>query len=117
VFPPEQIHIEDPYIWKTANGYELIAKDMDGNIGGEKHGGVHAYSKDGKSWTFSESPKAYSRTVTWEDGTVQTMGSLERPFLLFQNGKPTHLFAAVADGPGGFQQASRTWNMCIPIGE
>ncbi|MCS7464341.1 glycoside hydrolase family protein [Paenibacillus doosanensis] len=117
LFSPERFHIEDPFIWKTPNGYELIAKDMEGTICGEKHGGVHAYSKDGQQWAFSESPKAYSRTVAWEDGTVQTMGSLERPFLLFQDGKPTHLFAAVANGPGGFQQATRTWNMCIPIGE
>jgi len=117
VFPPERIHIEDPFVWQTPEGYELIAKDMDGTIGGEKHGGVHAFSKDGTNWAFSESSKAYSRTIVWEDGTVQTMGSLERPFLLFQNGKPTHLFAAVADGPGGFQRASRTWNMCIPIGD
>ncbi|WP_079911863.1 glycoside hydrolase family protein [Paenibacillus sp. 32352] len=117
LFSPEKFHIEDPFIWKTESGYELIAKDMDGNIGGEKHGGVHAFSKDGKQWAFCERPKAYSRTITWEDGTVQTMGSLERPFLLFQDGKPTHLFAAVANGPGGFQKATKTWNMCIPIGE
>jgi hypothetical protein len=49
------------------------------------------------------------------DGTVTTMGSFEKPFLLFQEGKPTHLFAATADGPGGFHKASNTWNMVIPI--
>jgi hypothetical protein len=77
IFSPERFHIEDPFIWKTSSGYELIAKDMDGNIGGEVHGGVHAFSADGRDWSFSDSPKAYSRTVVWEDGTVQTMGSLE----------------------------------------
>lgn len=60
-------------------------------------------------------PQGYSRTVRWDDGTVQTLGNLERPFLLFQNGKPTHLFAAVSDGSDGFKDASDTWNMVIPL--
>lgn len=28
---------------------------------------------------------------------------------------PTHLFAATADGPGGFRNADNTWNMVIPL--
>lgn len=115
VFPPEKVHIEDPFIWKTDEGYELIAKDMDGNICGEKHGGVHAFSKDGLNWTMVENSRAYSRKVLWDDGQERVMGNLERPFLLFQDGKPTHLFAATADGIGGFANASRTWNMVIPL--
>lgn len=114
VFPPE-FNLEDPFIWKTSEGYELIAKDMDGNICGEKHAGIHAYSKDGLDWHLFEDPKAYSRDITWNDGTTQRMGNMERPFLLFQDGKPTHLFAATADGPGGFKNATMTWNMVIPI--
>ncbi|MNI10558.1 hypothetical protein D3C73_636750 [compost metagenome] len=115
VFPPDSFHLEDPFIWRTANGYELIAKDMDGNICGEKHGGIHAYSSDGTAWELCEHPKAYSRTILWDDGSTRTMGSLERPFLLFQDGKPTHLFAATGNGAGGFTKASETWNMVIPI--
>jgi len=115
VFPPDQFHIEDPYVWRTAEGYELIAKDMDGTICGEKYGGIHALSEDGMHWRLSDTPKSYSRTVTWDDGTEQTLGNLERPFLLFQDGRPTHLFAAVSDGRNGFQDASNTWNMVIPI--
>ncbi|WP_211231476.1 glycoside hydrolase family protein [Paenibacillus harenae] len=115
VFPPGRFHIEDPFIWRTEEGYALIAKDMDGTLGGEKHGGIQAVSRDGIRWELSDDPKAYSRSVRWDDGTVQTMGSLERPFLLFRNGKPTHLFAATADGPGGFRHAKHTWNMVIPL--
>ncbi|WP_261302252.1 glycoside hydrolase family protein [Paenibacillus andongensis] len=115
IFPPDQFHIEDPFIWKTPEGYELLAKDMEGTLCGEKHGGIHAVSPDGLSWQLSETPKSYSRTVLWDDGTEQTMGNLERPFLLFHDGKPTHLFAAVADGPGGFRNAANTWNMVIPL--
>lgn len=115
VFPPYRFHIEDPFIWKTNDGYELIAKDMEGTLCGEKHGGIHALSPDGLNWKLSSLPKAYSRTVLWDDGTYETMGSLERIFLLFQDGRPTHLFAATADGPGGFRNASHTWNMVIPL--
>ncbi|WP_171691948.1 glycoside hydrolase family protein [Paenibacillus germinis] len=115
IFPPDQFHIEDPFIWKTAKGYELLAKDMEGTLCGERHGGIHAVSQDGLKWQLSETPKAYSRTVLWDDGTEQTMGNLERPFLLFHDGKPTHLFAAVADGSGGFRNAANTWNMVIPL--
>lgn len=109
------VHVEDPFIWKTTDGYSMIAKDMNGNLCGEKHGGVQAFSRNGVDWRIADSPKAYSRCIRWDDGTEQVMGSFERPFLLFQDGKPTHMFAAVADGPGGFRQAENTWNMVIPL--
>ena len=47
-----------------------------------------AHSTDGVHWTVDIDPKAYSRTVEWEDGKVEMQGQLERPFLLFENGKP-----------------------------
>ncbi len=117
VFPPGRFHLEDPFIWHTGDRYELIAKDMDGTICGEPHAGIHAYSGDGLNWHISDHPKAYSRIITWDDGSVITMGSFERPFILFQNGKPTHLFAATADGEGGFRRAANTWNMVVPIAQ
>lgn len=115
VFPPSTFNLEDPFVWKCDSGYELIAKDMEGNLCGEKHGGIHAYSSDGLRWQLADNPKAYSREILWDDGTTSRMGNLERPFLLFQDGIPTHLFAATADGQGEFS-GSNTWNMVIPIG-
>lgn len=44
--------VEDPFVWKTAEGYEMIAKDMTGKLVGEKHAGVHARSKDGLRWSW-----------------------------------------------------------------
>jgi hypothetical protein len=107
--------VEDPFVWRTADGYEMIVKDMTGKIVGEKHAGVHVRSKDGLDWKLTESPKAWSRTVTWDDGVTQVMGQLERPFVLFENGKPIMLFAATADGPGGFNNAKNLWNVAIPL--
>ncbi len=115
VFPPDTFHIEDPFIWKTADGYALIAKDMDGNLCGEKYGGLLAYSKDGLNWRLAAQPLAYSRQVTWADGSQTLLGNMERPFLLFQEGRPTHLFAAVSDGKNGFRDATQTWNQVFPL--
>jgi hypothetical protein len=114
IFPPE-FHLEDPFIWKTEGGYEMIAKDMDGNLCGEKYGGVHVQSSDGLQWSLCAEPKAYSRHIQWEDGVTQLLGNMERPCLLFQDGKPTHLFAAVSDGKTGFSDATETWNMVVRL--
>ncbi len=107
--------VEDPFVWKTADGYELIAKDMTGDLVGEKHAGVHARSKDGVTWALGPRPKAWSRTLRFDDGQTQTMGQLERPFLLIENGRPAWMFAAAGDGPGGFANMTTSFNLAIPL--
>ena len=109
--------VEDPYLWQAGDHFEMLAKDMTGGITGEKHAGIHAVSGDGLTWRVSDPPKAYSRRVRWDDGAETVQGCVERPQLLFHDREPTHLFAATADGPGGFRAASRTWNMVVAIGE
>ena len=106
---------EDPFLWKDADGYHAIFKDHVAKFTGERGGGVMAHSKDGIQWTVDKDPKAYSLTVEWEDGSVEKQGQLERPFILFEDGKPAYIFFATMDGPGGFENASRSWNMVIPI--
>jgi hypothetical protein len=108
-------YVEDPFVWWAGDHLELVAKDMTGGITGEVHAGIHATSPDGLRWTLSDPPKAYSRRVVWDDGSVTVQGSLERPQLLFHDGVPTHLFCATGDGPGGFRNATRTWNMVLPL--
>ena len=108
-------NVEDPFVWQNGEHFEMIAKDMTGSITGEKHGGIHAISIDGMDWKLANPPMAYSRNILWEDGSRSFQGSLERPQLLFQDGEPTHMFAATADGPGGFDSATKTWNMVIPM--
>jgi hypothetical protein len=53
--------------------------------------------------------------LRFDDGTTQTMGQLERPFILFENGRPIFLFAATGDGPGGFSNMTKSYNMAIPL--
>lgn len=115
VFDDPEQHLEDPYLWRENGVFNVIMKDMTGGICGEEHAGIHATSPDCLHWTFSTPAKAYSRRVLWDDGETTLQGSFERPQLLIQNGVPTHLFAATADGPGGFWNASKTWNMCVPL--
>lgn len=42
-------------------------------------------------------------------------GQLERPFILFEDGKPTYIFFTTMDGSVGLKNAKKSWNMVIPI--
>ncbi|AHF14817.1 glycoside hydrolase family protein [Niabella soli] len=106
--------VEDPFVWWNKDHYELIMKDRFGHICGEEGGGIHATSKNGVDWKLSSPVKAYSRTIKWNDGTVTHQANFERPFLLFENGSPTHLFAATGSGPKPYE-VDKTWNMVIPL--
>ncbi|MCJ8165741.1 glycoside hydrolase family protein [Pontibacter sp. E15-1] len=106
--------VEDPHLWSDDKGFHMVAKDMTGAIG-NFHGGILAHSTDGIEWVLDKNPIAYTRTVTWDDGKTIQQGQLERPFVLVENGKPTHMFFATMDGPGGFGNGTKTWNMVIPL--
>lgn len=108
--------VEDPFVWKTAGGYAMIAKDWDGAYTGDAGSAVYARSTNGVDWKVSPEP-AFSRDVLWDDGVTRRMGNLDRPFLLFDEaGNATHLFAATNDGSeAGFKTMTRSWNLCIPL--
>lgn len=101
--------IEDPFVWRSVRGYELLFKDMKDSLTGCLHALVRAWSPDGRNWQLDERALFSDRKVVWPDGRVEQLGSLERPSLVFQNGSPTHLVAAAADGPGWFQGISKTF--------
>lgn len=107
--------VEDPHVWSDDNGFHMIAKDMTGAITDGYHGGVLAHSKDGIQWALDKNPLAYTREVTWNNGQTIEQGQLERPFVLVEDGAPTHIFFATMDGPGGFGNGTKTWNMVIPL--
>ncbi|MEH6305425.1 glycoside hydrolase family protein [Olivibacter sp. CPCC 100613] len=106
--------VEDPFVWWSGDHYELIMKDRFGHICGEEGGGIHALSKDGIQWDLAHPVKAYSRHIKWEDGKVTLQANFERPFLLFENGKATHLFAATGTGNRPYE-LENSWNMVIPL--
>lgn len=103
-------NVEDPYIWQADGFYHMVAKIFGESITGEKGAGFYAYSKDGIEWALTEDPKAYSRTVSFSDGTSRTQHKLERPQVLVQNGKPTHIYFATTD-----PDRENIYNLVIPI--
>jgi len=117
LLPDERYIFEDPFVWHNADGYHMMAKDMSGDFCGEFMGGVYGHSQDGLNWEFKKDYLYYTRSILWDDGVVREMGNLDRPFLLFEDGKPTHVFFATCDGKNGdgFTRCSKTWNMVIPL--
>ena len=112
-----QSPIEDMFVWWSEDKFHMIAKDLsdDGRLCGQRHGGVYATSQDGLEWEFHKG-LAYSRFVQWDDGSEILQGCLERPQLLIENNKAICFYAATGDGPGGFDNCTRTWNIAIPLG-
>lgn len=116
LFRGQPAHVEDPFLWYEDGRVQALMKDMTGEICGEKFAGVHVTSADGLSWDFDRATLAYTRKVRWSDGRVTQQGFLERPQLLLENGVPTHLFCATAEGPGiDLKDATRTWNVVFPL--
>lgn len=107
--------VEDPFLWRQEGRYHLLAKDMSGRLCGEAGAGVHALSSDGLEWKLGEVPLAYPRQLQWEHGETRSIAHMERPFLLIEDGKPTHLFAAVAEGEPHFRNLKRTWNQAFRL--
>lgn len=117
-FSNPDFHVEDPFLWyDDGKFYALLKDDFKNNCGGitgEWGAGVLATSDDCINWSIDPEPKAYSRSVKWDDGSVTMQNCLERPNLLFQEGRPTHLFLATGGGtqPYVFEES---WNMVIPL--
>ncbi len=108
--------IEDPFVWLDGTGeYNMVAKDMTGDMCGEKFGGVYACSDNGIDWNLGDKPKAYSRTVVWDNNDSTEFALLERPFVLIENNIPITFFAAVANKYPYTDENANTWNIAIPI--
>ncbi len=116
LFGPDKMgEIEDPSIWLDADGYHMLAKDMGDSLCGEHHAGILLHSSNGIDWKLDEDPLAYSRNITYDNGEEFCFGQLERAFPLVEDGKVTTLFFAAMDGPGGFNNGTKTWNVAIPL--
>ncbi|WP_309396761.1 glycoside hydrolase family protein [Cerasicoccus maritimus] len=110
---PDQ-HIEDPYVWHTGERFEMVVKDMVGEVVGEPQAGIYLHSEDAIHWELGSPPMAYTRTVDFTDGTQRTFAKRERPQMLVENGQPTHLFNAILEkNPDGGIVDS--WNLVATI--
>ena len=112
----EPAYVEDPFLWFEGGRVQALMKDMTGEICGEKYAGIHVTSADGLDWDFDQATLAYSRTIRWSDGHTSEQAFLERPQLLLEDGIPTHLFCATAEGTSdNHADVTRTWNVVFPI--
>lgn len=109
----ESIHIEDPYIWQHDGCYCMIAKDMEGNICGEKLGGVFATSYDGMKWNMEQGNLSYTRNILWDDGERKLLYKMERPFILQEDGVDKAMYFAVKRISEDSDEAS--FNMAAPL--
>ncbi|ANE45735.1 hypothetical protein SY83_04825 [Paenibacillus swuensis] len=118
-FENPDFHVEDPFLWVEDGRFHVIMKDdyknNSGGITGEWGAGVYATSEDCLTWHIHPEPISYTRNVAWDDGKTSSQSNLERPNLLFHEGKPTHLFVATGNGGEPWEFDGVTWNMVIPL--
>lgn len=111
--------IEDPFMWSDDDGFHLLAKDQNGTLTGKHGNGIMAHSRDTLNWQLDDPPLAYTKSITWDDGTPDLLGNMERCSGLFDDsGKLTHLFFAIWEDEAGFGQENAkdtAWNMSVPL--
>ena len=117
LFDGSEYELEDPFLWRDESGYHIMAKDMNGNLCGEKFGVACATSSNGLDWSFDIGRCFCSRKLMFEDGQERELGNMDRPFILFENGEPICAYFAVSDGADGrgFVNCTKTWTMPLKI--
>ncbi len=101
--------LEDFFLFKHEGRYHLICEDARASITGHTKWGGHLTSRDGiHDWRPHEPATVYDHTIRWTDGTALQAARRERPWLLFEDGRATHLFTSVYDG-------TATWNQPVPL--
>ncbi len=110
LFP--EAKIEDMFVYKTDNGYTMIAEDNDGYYTGLKKGGVIFKSCDGIHWDRKNACMAYDFSVPYTDGSVMELQRRERPFLLFDKSR-TYLFNAAKINGETMETGGDTFNMFV----
>ena len=89
------VSLEDPYAWYDGTYYHMVVKNFDQEFCDEKLAALYIRSKDAVHWKLPEDePRAYSREVTWKEGMTTYQPRLEKPSILFENGKPAWFFLA-----------------------
>lgn len=103
---------EDPFIWHDGTRYLAIVKDMHGHFTGVNPSLALFTSQDGLTdWQPAPNPLVAGLRVTRPDGSTWDLKKLERPQLLFREGRPVVLYCAAADTP----DLSASVNLAIPL--
>lgn len=97
--------LEDFYLFRTRQGYHIVCEDNVSGVSGHKRWGVHLFSPDGTgSWTTGDPVVVYDHDIVYDSGRVLRCARRERPQLLIEDGKITHLITAVWDKENAWSQ-------------
>lgn len=115
----DDLHVEDPFLWYDGERKKfcVIAKDDSKNgahgITGETGGGFYAESDDCIKFTVPENATLYTRTSAPVGGEV--LCNLERPWLLFEDGRPVRLYCAAGRGKSPYAFEGNTFVVSFPL--
>ncbi|MCF7803531.1 MAG: alpha-L-fucosidase [Candidatus Marinimicrobia bacterium] len=101
---------EDPTMWYENGKYHALMMDTQREYSPKEI--YYASSEDGMYWETAPNPVTVSKHILFEDGEYRRRRSTERPQILVENGKATHVFFATAEVVDGRRH---TWNMVIPL--
>ncbi len=106
--------VEDMFVYKTAEGYSMIAEDCRGVYTGLGKGGVHFSSPDGVEWDEETAMQAFDFDIEYADGSRILLQRRERP-VLFRDGERLFLVSTAKHGGEDQWGGGRTWNMVQEI--
>ena len=98
-------NIEDFYFFKMNGLYHFICEDNVGGISNHERWGVHLYSENGiDQWKKHDPVVVYDHELIYDNGDTLHCTRRERPQLLIQGGKITHLLTGIYDGKNSWCQ-------------
>lgn len=106
--------VEDMFVYKTAEGYGMIAEDCIGGYTGLSKGGVHFSSPNGIDWNEDNAVQAFDFEIRYTDGTSVLLQRRERP-VLFRDGERLFLVSTAKHGGEDQWGGGKTWNMIQEI--
>ncbi len=102
---------EDPTIWFEDGIFKALMLDHGRKFSDKEI--YYATSKDGLKWSVEPNPVAVTKNMLLKNGKTVKRGATERPWVLTENGKATHVFFATNNGDK--KENPHSWNMCIPL--
>lgn len=103
-------YIEDIFVFRLNDRYEMFAEDAGAAYTGLYKGGVHFVSQDGIHWQPDAQPSAYDFNIQYTDGTSLTLQRRERPQVYIEKNDAYLVTTAKAFGPDCLT-GGKTWNM------
>jgi hypothetical protein len=97
--------LEDFYLFGARGQYHIICEDNVGEVSGHVRWGVNLYSENGvDGWQKYDPVIVYDHDIEFENGQTLHCVRRERPQLLIEAGKITHLITGVYDGTDSWCQ-------------